>query len=162
MDRSDEEELEMVRSLLEAEQSNDREGVGKAQAKFLRSVSASLSDNEDRGNSKVEDRSVVSKKETTRSKVSKRSSHYTSGGRNYQTGAGMNGSNEDGWKQSVARLLKQKRHKQPVIVQPDMSILLVARKLSEGRKSAALVRDEVSGKIIGIITDAGMFPSCFI
>lgn len=136
MSNSEDEELDNIRQLIQAEESGDHNTLGKAQADYLRVVSHIGSD-DGRENGAV--KSVRQGK----------SSYY---GGNKPTEKRY----ENGWNQSVAKLLKQKRHKKPVVVSPKITVFALSKVLCQERRNAALVRDEISGKISGIITDAGM------
>lgn len=126
---SEDEELSNLRQLIEAEECGDHNTLGKVQADYLRAFS------------NVESEDGVSK--TKKSKTSKaRTKENSKKFRN-------------GWNQSVSKLLKQKRHKKPVILSPKTTVYELSKLLCAERRNAALVRDDISGKIIGIITDAG-------
>mmetsp|Transcript_5719 Transcript_5719/g.6780 ORF Transcript_5719/g.6780 Transcript_5719/m.6780 type:complete len:687 (+) Transcript_5719:82-2142(+) len=170
-------ELDMIRSLLHAEQSKDSGQLQEVHHKILSNLSsaggeeesANMENEANTTNYSTNSSLTMKKRLNSNSSQSqsqvlfqeaKETGSISTFSRNSSRTGTCTGTNNrkhttDEYAQnSVSRLLRQRRQKNPVVVFESSKVEEVAKILCNHRQNAALVRSTSSGKICGIVTDA--------
>jgi len=157
-------ELDMIRSLLEAEQTKNTGQLQEVHTKILNKLSASeteASSTDGKENtsgingisSRGEHIMNSANKHQAKSTASGTSSRISSLKRGGSAYGGVRTSGDRALN-SISRLLRQRRQKNPVIVMDSTKVEELSRTLCKQRQNAALIRSSSNGKICGILTDA--------